>query len=412
MKRWTAMLAVLSALALGMCGTVPGAAAGERTDSPAIGDAPADPGDLAQAPVAKRYNQDGAAGGSMGNGPIELPKALQGLSIHGTVFISYMVMKQGDAKSNRFDLKRGYFDVQKTLTPYLAARYTTDITRLGSGDWETRIKYLYGKFTFDAGSFLTQPGVEFGQGHVPYHDFWEAVNGYRLEGTMFLERNDVVNSADVGAVFFSNFGGEMSSGYQKDVDGHYAGRYGSTQIGVYNGAGYHGKEANDNKPVEARVTVRPLPGQAPGLQVGLFGVDGKANVAPIAGMIPDWRIADLMLSYQSRNFTVTGEGYAGKGNLGGSAVYADGRSRDQNGYSVFAKVKLPQHEAWGAMARYDHFDSDIHSADNDEPDRMIGGVSYTMKGGNMWLVDVDHVKHSLDAIPDETTGELALQMSY
>jgi hypothetical protein len=412
-KRWIMVLSVIGVSALGIGGTAPGAAAGEGHGSPAIGGARQALGDLAQAPPATQFNQAGAEGGSAGNGSVELPKALQGLKIGGVAYIAYAAGKKGGKTYNEFELKRGYFDVQKTLTPYLMGRYTTDITQLSSGDWETRIKYLYGKLTFEGTSFITQPGVEFGQAHVPYHDFWEAINGYRVQGTMFLERNGIFNSADRGVIFGCNFGGEMDATYKKEVNGHYAGRYGSTQIGVYDGGGYHGREVNENKVVKGRVTVRPVPDQVPGLQVSVLGIDGKANVAQgTYSKIPDWRGADVMLSYQSRNLTATGEAYAGKGNQSGSAVDASGRSLDQNGYSFFAAVKIPQHEAWGVMGRYDHFDGDIHSSTNDEPDRFIGGVSYTMKGGNMWLVDFEHLKHSVSGMSDENRGELALQLSY
>lgn len=336
----------------------------------------------------------------------ELPKALQGLKIGGVSYMAYLAGKKDDQTMNQFNLKRGYLDVQKTITPYLTGRYTTDLTRLSSGDFEIRTKYLYGKFTFDAGSFLTQPSVEFGQGHAPYHDFWEAINGYRVQGEMFLERNHVMNSADVGVVFGSNLGGEMDPEYKKTVNSHYAGKYGSVQVGIYNGGGYHASEKNENKVPEARVTVRPLPMSVPGLQVTAFGVVGKGNVAPDStNNLPDWKVLNLMVSYQSARFTLTGEGYTGTGSQGGSGG-------DQNGYSFFGKLRPDPEKPWEVIARYDHFDSNIHVDTNDETDRIIGGVAYHMSSGALWLLDVDHLMHSVDGKPDDTTAELALQIKY
>jgi len=359
-------------------------------------------------PGAGRLVTPAAAQGSS----TELPKALQGLKVGGVVYLSYVAGERHDMTYNEFQLKRGYLDVRKTITPYLSARYTTDITQLSSGDWETRMKYLYAKFDFNAGSFLTQSNVEFGQGHSPYHDFWEAINGYRLQGTMFLERSGIFSSADRGVVFGSNFGGELDSDYKKNVNSHYAGRYGSMQVGVYNGGGYHAKEMNENKVAQARVTVRPAPDQIPGLQLSVVGIDGKSNVAPVAGMsLPDWRGANVMLSYQSRTVRGTAEAYAGTGNQSGSAA-SGGRSLDQNGYSFFGAVKLPQHEAWSIMGRYDHFDANIHNPDNDEPDRIIGGVSYSPGGGTMWLLNFEHVRHSVDGVPNDNQAELAFQIVY
>jgi len=337
----------------------------------------------------------------------DLPKALQGLKIGGVSYLAYMAGESNDRTYNQFELKRAYFDVQKTVTPYLTGRYTTDLTRIASGDWEIRTKYLYGKFGFNGGSFLTQSNVEFGQGHAPYHDFWEAINGYRVQGTMFLERNGVLNSADVGAVFGSNLGGEMDDDYKKNVDSHYAGKYGSVQVGVYNGGGYHAVEKNENKVPEARVTIRPVPKSIPGLQVSAFGVMGKGNAAPdpTTGSLPDFRVLNLMVSFESARFTATGEAYAGTGDQGGG-------SGDRNGYSFFGRLTVVQDKPWEVIARYDHFDRDIHVDTDDKQDRFIAGAVYRMSGGNLWLLDVERLQHSLDGVPDDTVGELALQISY
>ncbi|MGB9598714.1 MAG: hypothetical protein ACPLZH_02635, partial [Minisyncoccales bacterium] len=62
-------------------------------------------------------------------------EALKGLKIGGTYFLSFQNgtqfdTTQEDAKKsyNKFVLKRGYLDVRKEITPYLAVRFTPDIT--------------------------------------------------------------------------------------------------------------------------------------------------------------------------------------------------------------------------------------------------------------------------------------------
>ncbi len=54
-------------------------------------------------------------------------------------------------------------------------------------------------------------------------------------------------------------------------------------MGVYNGSGYHAAENNyQNKPVEYRVSVRPLPDILPGFQATYFGLYGKGNSSSAA----------------------------------------------------------------------------------------------------------------------------------
>jgi len=74
----------------------------------------------------------------------------------------------------------------------------------------------------------------------------------------------------------------------------YPGRYGSFSLGIYNGGGYHAKEKNQNKVLEGRLTLRPLPAALPGLQLSYFGLVGKGNQAAE----PHWNAHLGMVSYE------------------------------------------------------------------------------------------------------------------
>lgn len=351
-----------------------------------------------------------------------IPSALKNLHIGTTMYLSwqngnkYAGVHDETTGYNQFTLKRGYLDVKDDITPWFQARFTTDITRAGDGSVNTRIKYLYGKFHWAGNNYFTKPYVEFGQVHVPYHDFWEAINGYRMQDTMFLERNHIFNSADEGFVVGSDFGGEMPSDYRKNVNKHYAGRYGSWQLGVYNGGGYHAAEKNQNKVVEARFTLRPFPDYIPGLQVGVLGINGKGNVSRTPGVeLPDWEAYEGMLSYESERFNATAEYYDGKGNQSGSAVNPDGTATRQKGYSFFATAKVSPDKKFRVLGRYDYFDPDSdHVVDltRDTQKRSIAGVAYDMYKGNMWLLDWEHLDHGLSYIPNEDRIQLTLQVKF
>jgi hypothetical protein len=350
------------------------------------------------------------------------PSPLKRLHVGGTFYLSFQngtayAGTPGQTTSySKFVLKRGYLDVSDDITPWFTGRITTDIYQNAAGDYQPRIKYLYGSFHWQGNEFFSQPYVNFGQVVIPWLDWDEAVNRYRMQDEMFLERNGILNSADDGILVGSNLGGLMSEEYRKNVDGAYAGRYGSWQLGIYNGNGYHAAEKNQNKALEARLSLRPLPDAVPGLQFTVFGVNGKGNVASVPGKsLPEWTVFDGMVSYETAHFTGQAEYFSGKGNQGGTALNADGSARKQKGYSLFANVRLGEGARWGVIGRYDHFDPNPDRAANvlDDVTKMsIVGVSYAFSGPNVCLLDYQVKKHTDPGIPDEKRVQLTLQVKF
>ncbi len=276
------------------------------------------------------------------------------------------------------------------------------------GSTAFRIKYIYGKFIAPDIAFLTKPNVEFGMVHIPWLDFEENLNYYRLQDTMFLERNNIFNSADVGLTFTSLLGGYMSDDYQKNVNSAYPGRYGSIQGGVYNGTGYHASEKNRNKVLEGRVTIRPLPDIIPGLQFSYFGINGKGNTAAE----PDWTTNLAFGSFESEPVVVTGQYYWGTGQQDGS------NDTKKNGYSFFTELKLfnmfkDPINKFSVIGRYDHFDPDRHVED-DENNRYIAGVAYYLDQPhkNMILVDYDTVDYKQPGKSNDKRVQLTLQVAF
>ena len=347
---------------------------------------------------------------------VELPKALQGLKIGMLAYISYQDGTKysgvpGETSDySRFTLKRGYFDVNKSITSSLDARITTDLHQDSTGDWKPRLKYVYGKFKWAGSGVVQKPYVEFGLAHMPWLDFEEHNNRYRMQDPMFMERNGLFNSADVGVMFGGNFGKDLPADYKKNVNSHYAGSYGSFQVGVYNGNGYHAAEANTNKVLEGRVSLRPLPGSLPGLQFSAFGINGKGNTAAE----PDWNLFAFMTSYESPRWVATAQYFSGTGNQSGSAIDSTGASVDRKGYSLFTEVRFGQNAEYSFIGRYDHFDpnSSGPSTTDDIQKRWIAGVAWQFAHGNYWLLDYESLSHDIPSIPNENRLQLTLQLSY
>lgn len=338
---------------------------------------------------------------------------LKGLKIGTTTYLSYQDGRSGGEDFSRFTLKRGYIDIRQQVTDRFGVRLTPDVTQDGSGDFKLRMKYAYGQFQWRELGFLGQPTVEFGIAHMPWLDFEESIDRYRMQDTMFLERNGIFNSADVGVMFGANLGGELDEDYRSRVNSHFAGRWGSFQVGVYNGGGYHAGEANTDKVLEGRLTVRPLPDVVPGLQVSVLGLGGKGNVADTpAAPAPDWSVFDAMVSYESPRFVATGQWYTGEGNQKGTATAADGTARSQDGWSLFGEVRLDPARRWAVFGRHDHFDPDTDSSTDDLTKRSILGLAWWFHKSNAWVLDYDRVEHDAAGVDPDHRLQLTLQIKY
>jgi hypothetical protein len=209
---------------------------------------------------------------------------------------------------------------------------------------------------------------------------------------MAVERAGTFNSADVG-VSLRGYLGENSKDVQKATGNKkYAGRYGSWHLGVYNGGGYHASEANENKVVEGRATVRPLADIAPGLQLSYLGLYGKGNAKAVDSLpgYPDYIVNLGMISFEHPQFTLTGQVFMTEGNAKGRWVNpATGDALKTLGYSVFGRVLIPGAESRiHAFGRVDRFDADADDviAEKTSYTMILGGASITLHKGNMILL--------------------------
>ena len=78
-----------------------------------------------------------------------VPPGLKDLSIGTLVYLSYQ--NGNDAAGvdyNQFQIKRGYIDIRKKITPNFSARITPDVHQDETGDLNVRLKYAYGKFNW------------------------------------------------------------------------------------------------------------------------------------------------------------------------------------------------------------------------------------------------------------------------
>ncbi len=184
------------------------------------------------------------------------PDDTPSIKIGAVIFADYTYQQKptakdsdgNDIKPNSFNVSRSYINVTGNVSHIVAFRITPDITRetgTGSslnGSLTFRVKYAFAQINLD--DWLPKGSwVRLGIQQTPYVDFMEGIYRYRFQGTIFEEREGYMSSSDAGASF------------------HLAipNNYGDLHVGVYNGENYNKAEANDQKGLQIRGTVRPLP---------------------------------------------------------------------------------------------------------------------------------------------------------
>ena len=134
---------------------------------------------------------------------------------------------------NSFDVTRAYFNINAQVASRVRFRFTPDIRRItdGSlaGSLTVRVKYAFAQF-----DTLGRTGswARFGLHQTPWLDFEESINRYRVQGTMFAEREALIpGSGDFGASYFTPL----------------PGGFGEVHGGVFNGEGFTQPEVNKYK---------------------------------------------------------------------------------------------------------------------------------------------------------------------
>jgi hypothetical protein len=251
---------------------------------------------------------------------------------------------------NAFDVTRGYINITGDLMKNVRFRITPDLKRIAdgslAGSLTLRLKYGFAEFdnVGHAGSWL-----RFGLHQTPWLDFEEGINRYRVQGTMFAEREGLIpGSADFGVGYFM----PLSS------------NYGEIRVGVYNGEGFAQAEANKYKSVQGRLTIRPFPngGAVRGLRLsGFYDYGSYASGYPR-------RHGILFASFEHTNVVATAQWLKATDRPTNAPV-----DIDRSGYSTFLEVRQGL-QGLAGFVRYDHFNPDT-SRIGLEDRRTIAGVA-------------------------------------
>lgn len=311
---------------------------------------------VAWTPVARA--QDAPAAGP--KPPDDSPSIKFGV----TLFADYTYQQKPavtDADGNvfnpsSFNVTRTYLNFAGQLSHLLAFRVTPDITREtgeGSslaGSLTYRVKYAYGQVNLD--DWLPKGSwVRFGIVPTLFVDSVEPIYRYRFQGGYFTEREGFTPTSDAGVTARTAFPGS----------------YGDVQVGLYNGEGYQRTEANDQKSLQGRVGVRPLPGHSwlSGWRVqGFYNHDHVVRSA-------DRTRAIFNTTFENPYLNAGFDYVRGK-----DQASAASNPVETTGLSVWATPRIPRANgaSWEALLRHDRVE--VTTVPGGRARRTIAGAAY------------------------------------
>jgi len=275
------------------------------------------------------------------------------------------------AHANNFDVDRAYINLRGTMRHGISTRVTTDIDpgRPNTTQLLLRLKYAYVAW-HPEGSALTW---KLGEIQTPLIEWIETLWGFRMQGSVALDRTRYLTSSDFGLSVAGNW---------RD-DGI------SLVAGVYNGEGYNGTPGDQHKDVAARLSVRlvssDITGPASGLRLTGYGHLGASNGGGARS-----RFAGI-LSWQSVRLTLGGELAVTRDSTAPGSP--DTRGRVLSAYGVYNLPTSPI----ALLARVDAWDPDT-DREPSFPDpatsrqhRIIAGVAYRLTPDVRVMLDADFV---------------------
>jgi hypothetical protein len=352
---------------------------------------------MSLAPAAIVAGLAGALPCSAQVAPAATPADTPSVKVGVLLFADYTIQQQPkitDADGNSvtlsaFQIGRSYINVTGNVNHSISFRVTPDIARetgVGSslnGSYTFRLKYAYAQWSLD--EHMTKDSfARFGIQPTPWIEFIDSVYRYRFQGPTFEDREGFLPSADVGASF------------------HYAlpGNYGDFHAAVFNGETYARAEVNDQKSVQLRGTIRPVPshGILRGLRItGFWDHDAYVKHA-------DRRRAIVGVTFEHPHLHAGFNYLAAKDQTSTTNTATEGR-----GWSAF--VTPIAAKGWEGLFRFDRLEPN-RAAARQKKQRAIAGVSYWFPHqGNVataLLFDVDNTTFDGFSPAQPTQRKIAL----
>jgi hypothetical protein len=312
------------------------------------------------------------------------------LKFSGTTYIGYTY---GDYKdgltsdgatsfeddTSAFELRRAYFQLKAYLLddPKSYYRVTFDMHQNDEEDMVVRAKYAY----LYLNEVLPATGVEVGLVHRPWHDYEEHTAWlYRnIAKVMIEDKNaaDLSNSADYG------FNLKTKT------------KYFDSEIGIFNGEGYHSTQASDGMSLEWRATAHILGVNGKDKQTsktyfdasffGQYNKEHKTSGSGVSGELDDLVFLGLHTVYNQPEFLISAQ-YVASQDTAENSTYVSAQAG--SGYSINAEYRLGSEKQYRALVRYDTWtDKELASTNETADKTIIVGAAWDQSHNVQWLAN-------------------------
>lgn len=347
------------------------------------------------------------------------------LQFSGKHYLGYVYtdMADGSQNSSKFETRRNYFQVKAYMFDNKKSymRMTLDTFQNNSqdytdtdankekqgaqdiGSWEVRLKYAF----LYLDNILPYTGVEFGQVHRPWIDYEEHQGWwYRSISKVFLEAaesSDLSNSADLGINFKTKT------------------PYFTSEIGLFNGEGYHQEEIGTGNSFEWRLTASVLgngdkkrkPHKDSYLDISSFGqIQQESTKVGVrdSGVDDgyDYRIYGFHAVYNQPEFLVAAQYVKSESDNDGSYSSSNVNYKEGEGYSVNGTFRFGSDYQYGIIGRYDRWDdykgkTGIDTANPKEKEYWIAGAYYDYNKNVRMIANVINEDPNKAVSDDEET---------
>jgi len=289
--------------------------------------------------------------------------------------------------TSNFELRRAYFQLKAYLLddPKSYYRVTFDVHQdtkangdTTDGDMLLRVKYAY----LYLNDVLPFTGVELGLVHRPWHDYEEHNAWYFRDISKVLveQKNgaDLSNSADYGFNFKTKT------------------KYFDSELGLFNGEGYHATQISTDMSFEWRTTAHILGVNGKDKEKTLTYWDasffGQYNKNHNADALAQNGYDDLIFYglhsvYNQPSFLISAQ-YVYSDDTAEDSTYVSAKSGD--GYSVNGEYRLGESKDIRLLARYDSWTPTALSGQPEyEQKTYIAGAAWDQNKNIQWVANID-----------------------
>ncbi|EQB39344.1 hypothetical protein M947_07745 [Sulfurimonas hongkongensis] len=322
------------------------------------------------------------------------------LQFSGTHYLGYIYQDKKNLSASdggpiaqkstgNFELRRNYLQVKAYLLedPKSYLRVTLDTVYSSGKDDYADIFAKYAYIYLD--DILPFTGVEIGMAHRPWIDYEEHQGWWmRSISKVFIEASEaahLTNSADLGFNF------------KTKTD------YFTSEIGIFNGEGYHGKngteeEIGSGNSAEWRLTgaflgngkMKRKPTKDSYFDASFYGqynMDNSQNEVIVNGVnkVYDYKILGLHTVYNIPNFLIAAQ-YVQADNDGADKGLGTSQFNGE-GYSINSSFRFGSKKEFSIIGRYDVWESENEvSKEKNKTNSAIYGLAWQQNKNLKWLL--------------------------